>query len=76
MRSVIIGMVLLALFGYAPTDAQTGPPEDNRLLTLRGLVSVCERKDPTSAAVCGAYITGFVGGSQAMQATAVFTVAV
>ena len=74
MRSVAILMALLALFGSARLGAQTGAPQDNLLLTLRGLVDLCERKDPTSAAACGAYITGFVGGSQAMQAVAVFNV--
>ena len=73
MRTTMMLIALLALFGSARLGAQTGAPQDNRFLTLRGLVNVCERKDPTSVAVCGAYITGFVGGSQAMQAIAVLT---
>ena len=32
---------------------------------------MCERSDPTSKAACGAYITGFVAGSEAAQDAAV-----
>jgi len=37
------------------------------LLKLSGLVKLCERDDATSRVACGAYVSGFVAGSQATR---------
>jgi len=55
----------------SPAAAQTRTAPENPLLTLRGVVSLCQRSDAASTAACGAYITGVVQGSQATQADAV-----
>jgi hypothetical protein len=51
--------------------AQSRSAPENPLLNLRGLVSMCQRTDPTSTVACGSYITGFIAGSQATQNSAV-----
>jgi len=76
LRWVLTSVVALAFSGPAwmqgPfVSAQAGTPPENPLLKLRGLVSLCERRDPTSRAACGSFITGFVQGSQATQTAAV-----
>lgn len=72
LRWALIPMAALLLSGPARMQAplvaaQTRTTPENPLLNLRGLVSICERGDPTSTASCGSYITGFVAGSQATQ---------
>jgi hypothetical protein len=72
-------LVLIALLGIpgpgrlpaSLAAAQTSKPPGNPLLTLRGLLALCERSDPTSTAACGNYITGFIQGSKATQTAAV-----
>ena len=76
LRWCLIGIVALVLPGAAWMQepviaAQTRARPENPLLTLKGLVDLCERHDPTSTAVCGSYISGFVDGSQATETAAV-----
>jgi hypothetical protein len=68
---VLFVFVLLstALEASDRADGPGQPPTStvSPLLTLRGLVTLCQREDPTSRAGCGAYISGFVAGSQATR---------
>lgn len=73
MRSwILLSLAALALV-ESPSHiySQTRNSADSPLLTLRGVVGLCERRDATSNAACGSYITGFVQGSDATQTAVV-----
>lgn len=63
-----IAVVALALSSTHTARAATRTASTvSPLLKLSGLVKLCERDDATSQAACGAYISGFVAGSQATR---------
>jgi len=68
-----IARIAVAVFALASTHiiraATTSPSAVSPFLKLSGLVKLCEREDATSRAACGAYISGFVAGSQATRAS-------
>lgn len=51
--------------------AQAKKLTDNPLIKFAGVVNLCERRDATSVAACGSYITGFVQGSHVTITVAV-----
>jgi len=76
LRLIVTLIVMLAVAGLAIMQppvvvAQTRAAPESPLLKLKGLVSLCEGRDPTSTAACGAYISGFVDGSHSAQRAAV-----
>jgi hypothetical protein len=68
---ILLMFVLLAPGAQRSAAAQSGAAPDNPLLKLRGVVSLCEGRDATSGAACGAFVTGFVLGSTATQDAAI-----
>jgi hypothetical protein len=73
MRSrILVCVVALALVeSTSRISAQTRGSVDSPLLTLRGIVSLCDGREATSIATCASYITGFAQGSDATQTAAV-----
>jgi hypothetical protein len=63
----IAALVLALGSTHIARGATTGSSTVSPFLKLGGLVKLCERDDATSRAACGAYISGFVAGSQATQ---------
>jgi hypothetical protein len=62
---VVVALVVWSTQAPAIAPAATSPPSTvSPLLKLRRLVNLCERKDATSRAACGSYISGFVAGSE------------
>lgn len=62
-----LGITLLSLLAFvssAPAKSAVSAPSP--LLTLKGVVDLCKRNDPTSSAACGSYIAGFVQGIDAV----------
>jgi hypothetical protein len=74
MKLVLCCLVLGGLVVLSPNESvaqsQTSDPT-SPLVTFKGVVTLCKSNDKVVNAFCGAYVTGFVQGSDATRTAAV-----